>query len=53
VLAVDGALAEGAPALGVVVFLARGIDGCGGDVELEGGEVGKDLGDACAAVVVD
>lgn len=53
VLAVDGALAEGAPAFGVVVFLAGRVDGCGGDVELEGSEVGKNLCDACAAIVVD
>lgn len=53
VLAVDDALAHGAPALGVVVFLAGGVDGSRGDVELERCEVGKDLGHAGAAVFVD
>lgn len=53
VLAVNGTLAEGAPALGVVVFLAGRIGGCGGDVELEGSEVGEDFSNAGAAVVVD
>ena len=53
VLAINGALAQSTPALGVAVFLAGRVDGRCGDVVLDVGEVGEDFGNASAAKVVD
>ena len=53
VLAVDGALAECCPALGVVVIHVIRVDRRGGDVELQSSEVREHFGDPRGAIAID
>ena len=51
-LAVDGALPERGPTLGVVVVHVLRVGRRGGDVVLQRAEIGEDLGDARLPVLV-